>query len=325
MKHLIGISLSLLAIGQAVAQGQPEPSLGTVTIPVLPPAKVDLKKVPPPTAVKPAVAGQTPPTVAAPRPAAIVPPPSALGRSLPPPQAQALPGLGITPGENNAFSVKAIRVGSDRNEMLYVSLTQLNKISTPFGDPQVIDSSNAVAKAVGQDLFIQPSSDKPFTVYITDGGVGQSVGLTLVPKANLPAQSFVVLTENAANKTPAIKEEVIPADYVSKFTAQLKHLVLGNTPSGFTKSRLPYAIAENQQTIFRPQFKFSGSSHDVFSYKITSKSEAPIELSEESFYSPEVRAVAFYPLAVLQKGEETFVYVVADKTQNNYMSIGDVK
>lgn len=240
---------------------------------------------------------------------------STLAQRLPPPQAQLLPGLGVMPGDINEMKVKSVRVGIDRNELVYVSLTQLNKISTPFEQPQVVDSSGAVVKAVGQDLFIQPISDKPLTIYITDGGIGQSVGLTLVPKPNLPAQSIVLQPETSPTKSMAVgakTDDYVPSDYVGKLTAHFKQLALGKTPNGFTKGRLPRAVAANAQTVYEPLYKYAGSSYDIYSYKIRSISETPIELNEESFYTAEVRAVAFYPLAMLQKDEETTVFVISD-------------
>jgi conjugal transfer pilus assembly protein TraK len=91
-------------------------------------------------------------------------------------------------------------------------------------------------------------------------------------------------------------------------------LALGKTPAGFVKSKLLKSVATNPQMLFETQNKFVGSTYDIYSYKLVSVSDSPLELSEETFYSPAVRAVAFYPLAMLQKGETTMVYVIADHT-----------
>ena len=47
-------------------------------------------------------------------------------------RSQDLPGLGTMPGEASDTRIKSVRVGADRNEMVYISLSQLNKIATPF-------------------------------------------------------------------------------------------------------------------------------------------------------------------------------------------------
>lgn len=232
---------------------------------------------------------------------------------------QPLPGLGVLPGDVMDMKVKSVKVGADHNELIYISLNQLNKISTPFENPQAIDASGATLKAVGQDLFIKPNSADPITIYVTNGGVGQSIGLTLVPRANMPAQSIVIQPESVNTGVPtqngnaSAPELMANTDYASKLTFYIKSLALEKTPSGFTKVKLPRAIATTKQMIFQPDFKYTGNAYDIFTYKIQSISDAPIELSEESFYSDSVRAVAFYPLALLQKGEETIVIVIADR------------
>lgn len=234
-------------------------------------------------------------------------------------KAQVMPGLGMIPGDVSDMKIKSVRVGTDRNELVYISQTQLNKISTPFDSPQGIDSSGATLKAVGQDLYLQPVNDKPLTVYITDGGTGQSIGLTLVPKANLPAQSIVLQPDAPVSsaQAKAEMEESVPSDYVSRINSTIKQLALGKTPSGFTRSRLPRSLAVNGEILVEPQYKFAGSTYDLFTYKVQSTSAVPIEMKEESFYTEVVRAVAFFPSAMLQHGEETMVYVIADRVKKD--------
>ncbi|OLP04660.1 TraK domain-containing protein [Rhodoferax antarcticus] len=246
--------------------------------------------------------------------------PGALDLPLPKPlkaDAQLLPGLGMMPGTITENKIKSVKVGTDRNERIYVSLTQLNKIATPFANPKAIDVTGASLKAVGQDIFVQPSSDQPITIYLSDGGAGQSIGLTLVPIANLPAQSIVIEPEAGTMKNlpeQTALDDFVPSDYVGRITSHIKQLALGKTPSGFSKSKLPLAIANNSQMAFETQFKYVGSSYDIFSYKLTSISSSPVELSEETFYTPNVRAVAFYPNAMLQRGQTTNVFVISNHT-----------
>jgi conjugal transfer pilus assembly protein TraK len=240
---------------------------------------------------------------------------SPLAKPKPKILALALPGLGVMPGETSDLKIKTVQVGTDRNELVYISLTQLNKIATPFEAPQAIDSAGATLKTVGQDLYLLPANDKPLTVYISDGGTGQSIGLTLVPKANLSAQSIVLQPDArvASARAKSESDESVPSDYVARINAMIKQLALGKTPTGFTKSKLPRAVAAGTDLVIEPQYKYAGSTYDLFSYKATSKSASPLEMREESFYSEVVRAVAFFPNALLQQGEETMVFVIADR------------
>lgn len=318
MKHLFATSLCALACFSTFAQ---------VDQPVSPPAQVvSTKDTQIPSVVVPkkgtiAIPAKKPASVVVRSvPGAAAAAPAALNLPLPKsekPDAQNLPGLGKTPGVIAENKIKSIKVGGDRNERVFISLTQLNKIATPFADPKAIDASGATLKAVGQDLFIKPAGDQPITIYITDGGVGQSVGVTLVPQANLPAQSIVIEPEAPATKIQSAattQDEMVPSDYVGRLTSHIKNLALGKTPNGFVKSKLVRATATNPQMLYETQHKYVGSTYDIYSYKLTSLSEKPVELSEEAFYTPDVRAVAFFPSAMLQKGENTQVFVIAEHT-----------
>lgn len=236
-----------------------------------------------------------------------------------PPKSQEMPGLGVMPGTQADYQIKSVRVGSDRNELVYISLQQLNKISTPFESPQAVDATGATLKAIGQDIFIKSANSEPFTLYISDGGNGQSIGVTLVPQPNLPAQSIVLVPDRptapgAATSTSA--PEMVAPDYTGRLIGLMKKLALGNIPQGFTKSRLPRALANDGKTIFEPFYKYSGSVYDIYSYSVKSVLKEPIELNEESFYSDSVRAVAFYPHTILQTDESTLVYVVVDRNMS---------
>lgn len=239
-----------------------------------------------------------------------------LSLPLPKVKSQTLPGLGVMPGESPDIRIKSVRVGGDRNEIVYVSLNQLNKFATPFENPQIIDASGAVLKVVGQDLFLKPANETPFTVYISNGGSGQSTGITLVPRANLPAQTIVLQpdTPRGANvSSSADGDEIAPGDYVSRIKSIIEALSLGKTPSGFTKSRLPASVVTGKELVIQPQHKFAGATYDLYAYRVKSISTAPLEMKEDAFYTDAVRAVAFYPSAMLQTGEETMVYIVADR------------
>lgn len=231
-------------------------------------------------------------------------------------QTQEVPGIGAIPGSAADYQIKSVRVGTDRNELIYVSLQQLNKISTPYEAASVVDTSGATLKAIGQDIFIRPVNETPLTIYVSDGGTGQSIGLTLVPKANLPAQSIVLVPDRpvttGAAASASAPEMVLP-DYTNRLISLTKTLGSGVLPQGYTKSRLPRALANDGKAIFEPQYKYIGAVYDIYSYKIKSITPEPVELNEESFYTPSVRAVAFYPKTMLQQDEDTTVFVVVDR------------
>ena len=319
-KHLLFASLAVIQVCSGIAQATVNPTLPVNAASGQASAPAPVAAVKAPTVLTLKRVKQTPPVAPAPTVASkgdADTSTAALRLPLPRPRAQHLPGLGNMPGEKSDMRVVTVRVGSDRNEAVYVSLNQLNKISTPFADPQIIDATGATLKAVGQDLFLKPASDSPFTVYVTDGGKGQSTGITLVPRANMPAQSIVLELDNpsATARSSVSPEgyEAVASDYVSRINGIIKTLALGNVPAGFTKGRLPNSVVTGKELVIQPQHKYAGSTYDVYAYKVRSVSTVPLEMKEDAFYADTVRAVAFYPSAMLQTGEETMVFVVADR------------
>lgn len=230
-------------------------------------------------------------------------------------KAEAMPGIGTMPGEFDS-KPKTIKIGTDRNELVYVGMGQTNRISTPFDDPQVIDSSGATLKAVGQDIYFVPSSNKPTTIYITGGSAGQTVGLTVVPK-NVPAQTIVLQLSTPTSVVNGMagsgNDEYAATDYSGKINQIIKQLCLDKVPAGFIKAEPPKSIAGNSTLQIIPTHKYSGQSYDIYRYKIQSSSASPIELKEEAFYNESVRAVAFYPNTVLQNGEATEAFIITDR------------
>lgn len=294
-------SVDIGAAGQAPASAQVQPKHPTV---------VSLKRVSQPKAPQAKQAS----TVVAQKTSGA--PSGHLALPLPKVRSQSLPGLGTMPGEASDTRIKSVRVGGDRNEMVYVSLNQLNKFATPFENPQIIDASGAVLKVVGQDLFLKPANDTPFTVYISNGSSGQSTGITLVPRANLPAQTIVLQPDTPRDSranVSADSDEVAPGDYVSRIKTIVEALSMGKTPVGFTKSRLPSSVVTGKELVIQPQHKYAGATYDLYAYRVRSIAKSPLEMKEDAFYTEAVRAVAFYPSAMLQTGEETMVYIVADR------------
>lgn len=309
-----------LAGAPQTAASQPAPTKSATTQAAAPPAQpktIILLKKPPvtpnkPTLNSPTASGSTSAKGKEQTEVALKSPLAILPTKV---RAQALPGLGVMPGDASDFKIKSVAVGTDRITLVWIAQSQLNKISTPFESPEAIDATGATIKAVGQDIYFQPTSDKPLTIYITDGGVGQSIGLTLVPKMNLPAQTIVIQPDATVNSARAKAEtdEIVASDYVSRINSTIKQLALGSTPAGYTRSRLPRSVATNDELLIEPQYKYAGSTYNLFSYKVKSTSLSPLEMKEESFYADSVRAVAFFPSAMLQQGEETMVYVIADR------------
>lgn len=232
-----------------------------------------------------------------------------------------LPGVGVMPGkvkpelENNV-----IRVNSNRTEVISVSATLTNRIATPFANPKaILLDGGATVTADGQSLYVAlDGSPDPLALYVTGSEPNDPVvSLTLMPQS-LPPQTIVLQLEGL-DKTVvgggAAGREENPGSpiYTERLVSVLRSVALGKTPEGYVEARLPVAAADFGTFTAVPLARFSGASYDVYRYRLVTESTVTIELEEGAFASEGVRAVAFFPSALIAKNISTDVFVVADK------------
>ena len=237
-----------------------------------------------------------------------------------PVEAQPLPGLGLMPGNKEESRTQVVRVGTDRNEVVYVSSLLPNRISTPFAEPRSIDqqADDVEFSVVGQSLYatMKPTG-KPVAAYITGANPNDPViSLTLVPKV-MPPQTIVLQLDKAQAETGSkAGAESAPDNnvYTDHIRYCLREIALGKTPEGFSEGALPASAANIGNVIAYPKVRYSGPEYDIYRYTILGTTTNDVDLDEGTFYSEGVRAVSFFPTATLRNGKTTEVFIVSDKS-----------
>lgn len=221
-----------------------------------------------------------------------------------------MPGVGTMPGAAFAKN-NVVRVSSERNELVYISANFPNRISTPYKAPSALGKfldNEDVVKRVGPDLFVTPVNLDPIGISIIGDRPGDPVfTLTLIPK-DILGQTIIAQLDTP-NRGDG-KSDIAPSTYVEKLNFLLKQVALGKTPEGYTVGSLPKSVARGQYHSITPEVRYSGSSYDIYRYVLTNTSSGPLELKEDIFYTPGVRAVGFFPKSILQTGDETYVLLV---------------
>ncbi|PMV96452.1 MULTISPECIES: type-F conjugative transfer system secretin TraK [unclassified Pseudomonas] len=247
------------------------------------------------------------------------PVPTAEKRSKPV-EAQPLPGLGLMPGSKEELRTNVVRVGSDRNEIVYVSSVLPNRISTPFAEPRSVDQQkdDVDISPVGQSLYVtMKPTGKSVALYITGSNPNDPViSLTLVPK-EMPPQTIVLQLDKAQADTGGKSEADHAPDsnvYTDNIRYILREAALGKTPEGFSEGLLPSAAANIGNVIAYPKVRYSGPTYDIYRYTILGTTPNDVDLDEGTFYSEGVRAVSFFPTATLRNGKTTEVFIVSDKS-----------
>lgn len=224
-----------------------------------------------------------------------------------------LPGIGQLTVDSRLTHSSVIRTTGDGTETALISSRFPNRLSTPFDNPRVIGKTTAEVVKDGNSLFISPSKDnEPFAIFVTGTNAGdQVISLTLIPK-DIPAQTLQLQIDSdqgAKRKQPKAE------GYTQDIVELMRQIASGKVPEGYAEGIMPNVVSREKKDglIIMPVMRYSGSSLDIYKYKI--ENNGPVmELSETSFYQPGVRAVSIFPNAVLQKGESTVVFVLADKS-----------
>lgn len=249
-----------------------------------------------------------------------LPPVPTADKRIKPVEAQPLPGLGLMPGTKEELRTNVVRVGSDRNEIVYVSSVLPNRISTPFAEPRSVDQQpgDADISPVGQSLYVtMKPTGKSVALYITGSNPNDPViSLTLVPK-EMPPQTIVLQLDKNQVETGGSTEATHAPDsnvYTDNIRYVLREAALGKTPEGFSEGPLPTSAANIGNVVAYPKVRYSGPTYDIFRYTLVGTSPNDVDLVEDTFYSDGVRAVSFFPTATLSKGKTTEVFIVSDKS-----------
>lgn len=241
-------------------------------------------------------------------------------QSLPPPpippKAPALhmplPGVGVLPGTvpmNNT-----IRVRENSAESVSVAMRFVNRISTPFVNPIVIDASSWEIQKNGSSVFVKPTTAEPVAMYITGDRPGDpTISVVLVPQ-DIPPQTVALQLDQG--RTGGDSEEAAQLmkanSYNERIQAVMKAAALSKTLPGYSEGPLPHSVGRSENLIIVPEKRYSGRFDDVYVYWIENASKTEVELDESMFYEDGVRAIAFYPEIRLMPGRGTRMFVMSD-------------
>lgn len=218
-----------------------------------------------------------------------------------------------------------LTVRPGENQFVPVASGHLNRIVTPFSDPQVTTSSEATVQIRENVVYVasQPGDDAPVTMYITQqDSERQAISLTLVPRGIAPREIFVSFDGASqvpsfgvgANRRAERWEKSQP--YVETMRSLLRDVALGQTPTGYTLSD---ASAELLPTCYQTGLSFDFESGQMmhgsaFSVAVgvvrNTSGDQPLEINEAACGNWNVGAVAMWPRNVVAPDERTEIYVV---------------
>ncbi len=227
----------------------------------------------------------------------------------PPPEAELAPAIDvlIEPGVN---------------EIIPVAVGHLNRVVTPFSEPELRTTSDADTTVRGNVIYVAPRTEAPVTFFVTPKGEESvALSITLAPRRIPPREIRLSIAEKwmerAAAPSPDAGKWEKEHPYVDVITATLRDAALGALPQGYTLRPLnagvvPRCIAPASAgvayTFDRGQV-LQGNSLRVLVGVATNSGAHPVDLQEQWCSDTGVAAVAYWPRVVLAPGERTEVFV----------------
>lgn len=214
-----------------------------------------------------------------------------------------------------------ITVRSGETQLIAVATGHLNRIVTPFSEPEVVTTSDAKYRISGNVVYVAATQSS--TLFVTrKGDESVAIGLGLVPK-RIPPREITLKLEGqdplsmvAGRSTKAERWER-NQPFVETVRGVMRDMALGQVPPGYAMRTL-----SRSDTIPRcagpagMSFSFtdgqvvSGNSLEVLVGVVSSQAPEPVELQESWCATPDVVAVAYWPFNLIGSGEATEVYVV---------------
>ena len=230
-----------------------------------------------------------------------------------------------SPASSDPLSAGVIIVAPGETKALVVSAGNVNRIVTPFSQPDIVTTAPDQFTVRQNVVYAAPAAGDPLTLYITEKGDElTAISLVLVPQVKVAAREFRLALAGRSGR-PQLTGSVQKAaaweqdqPYEAMLADLMARLAAGGVPQGYDLSTWvdPTATPRCAATApFRVDFsrgqQLTGGQLEAWVGTVGNAGSAAAELAETACATtPEVVAVAVWPSPRLQPGELAEIYVV---------------
>jgi conjugal transfer pilus assembly protein TraK len=208
-----------------------------------------------------------------------------------------------------------------RTASVVIAKGKLNRIVTPYADPQVLTVDNIETKIDGSVVYIATDSETAVSLFVSDTETGSATSLQLLPRDM--ATPVEIRIEQDATKATGTEAGSSRADtfirqdspYVTEIKTIMQSMGKQQIPQGFTLEEVTdeirsASICHGISLSFVPGQLLSG--HDArIVVMIAQNTGLTASVFEEAHCAGEdVMAVAAWPKVRLSPGEKTEVYIL---------------
>ena len=208
-----------------------------------------------------------------------------------------------------------------RTESVVIAKGKLNRIVTPYADPQVLTVDNIETKIDGSVVYIATDSETAVSLFVSDTETGSATSLQLLPRDM--ATPVEIRIEQDATKATGTEAGSSKADtfvrqdspYVTEIKAIMQSMGKQQIPQGFTLEEVTdeirsASICHGISLSFVPGQLLSGHDSRIV-VMIAQNTGLTASVFEEAHCAGEdVMAVAAWPKVRLSPGEKTEVYIL---------------
>lgn len=218
-----------------------------------------------------------------------------------------------------------LRVRPGFNELVTIAKGHVNRIVTPFEKPIIRTSSSMEVHQEGSDIYLTTADETTVAMFILDAAGGPAISLSLLPRSAPPREIRLTLQKESGNgdaqafvPTAAALATETQAPYVSAMVDVLTEIARGKLPSGYQLAEptpndniLFYCPIPASKTDLRQVIE--GSKWRVGVTRVRNQSHYAIEVRESDCQAEGRLAVALYPSAVIEPGEEAELYIAIQR------------
>lgn len=220
-------------------------------------------------------------------------------------------------------------VSSGTNTLIPISRGQMNRLVTPFENPNVQTVSDADIKIKENVIYVTTNAESPVTMYVTpDEDQSVAISLTLLPQSVPPIQANLILAKNvqglasgmpvpsSTNYSGQARKWERSQPYMDTLRSLMREMALGKLPRGYSfgvlasGNKIPACAQPSLSFDFSKSQVIEGHDFKVFVATAENVSARTVEFDHGSCTHPHRAAVSAWPDEVLEPGQKTEVFVV---------------
>lgn len=221
-------------------------------------------------------------------------------------------------------------VASGTNTLIPISRSQINRLVTPFENPNIQTVSAAEISTSGNVIYVTTENDQPVTMFVTpEDDESVAISLTLLPQSIPPIQANLILGQSVAGAAgsgqPVMGSKAYSGTarkwersqpYMDTLRSLMRELAMGSLPRGYSFGTL--SSGDTIPACAQPaiSYDFTKSQliqgHDFRVYVAVAEniSAQTVEFDHGACSHPNRAAVSSWPHEILEPGQKTEVFVI---------------